>query len=164
MVEKIATRQRQENFADGIRSFLNSGQDFFSTLPGQGAPPHWTDPGPQDPKVFAEMREQWRAVGPSITAETIRRRPGTRPWAWWYFSQDILDVPIHFGDSGIRAALGAGWHGSAIDFQEPWLRRHGFLESDEERRLVEWHMAYKKGDVSDQPKRVDCRARFVVPD
>jgi hypothetical protein len=27
----------------------------------------------------------WRRHGPTVLADWVRRRPGTRPWAWWRF-------------------------------------------------------------------------------
>lgn len=137
MAERQQTRPRQEDFANGIRLFLTSG--FTFKLDSCRVPPGWEPFAvPSDARVLAEMKAAWREHGPQILTDYVRTHPGWRPWGWWQIEHD-MEPPDR-------------------DLQPAWLRRHGFLTADEEKRLAETRHA------RDQPERVDAKGRRVVPD
>lgn len=95
----------RKKFSDKRRSTLTDGQVAYLRT-GVALP------GSADIYFFKiddeKVKAAWESVGADLTAECIKRSPGSRPWAWWRF--DAPEPRRRVGGRGtLRNEVFAGW-------------------------------------------------------
>ena len=120
MVRRKANRQHRANYGPGHVFQLQHGDDYMGGGFGRGNPD------------LDEMRDAWEALQDRIMAEHIAELPGTRPWAWWMWSDECpAEHRKTYPGDGDQALILAE-HDLLTPEEKQHLRQNGRMVTQEE--------------------------------